>query len=217
MIRVSRTRITIDDLLNYEKVVIRENGHLCFYESQVSEIELSIHKFGQNVDVIEFLQRILQKHFRGFYYSATGVIFTKDSQNDYIEDTEEARKKWLKSYLTCSLSSSRGMMPCSKKYNPLAVKVHQYDFTFSGCHVNYPEMVCPYIRSAEGPSVFFVKQKLEYSIDDKVIDFVYNNREHEEVTREEIISAYKLFEEDFRPAFESINALSRDSKKNIIP
>lgn len=207
------TEMTIEQLLNYEKVVITEHDHMCFYDVNGSEIEFDIHKYGQNIDVIAFLQRILHKHFQGFYYSANGVIFTKDSQEDYIENTENARIKWLKSYLTCSLSSSRGMMPCLKSYIPLAVNVHQYDFTFNEYHVDYPEMVCPYIRSAEGSSyTFFVKQKLEYNIDDKVIDFVYNNRKHKDVTRDEIVNTYKLFEEDFRPAFESINAPSKDGK-----
>ena len=77
------------------------------------------------------------------------------------------------------------------------------EFTFDDFKLDYPIMVCPFIRKYEDEGDFYSHTKcLEFNVDDSVIDYVYKHRKNTCVTKEEISAAYARLKEEYAPALE---------------
>ena len=106
-------------------------------------------------------------------------------------------------------------MPCNFKYKDLEVERIAYESTFAEFSKDYPVMICPYIREYSGRISFWGNAiKLTYSVDDEVIEKVYENRKNKDVTKAQIKSAYEIFKTDFKDVVQKINQEKADKIKS---
>lgn len=92
-------------------------------------------------------------------------------------------------------------MPCNEKYDALRINSDWYEPTFYGYNFDVPVMLCPYLHTPD--------DKLKFLVDDELINYVYEHRYHQEVTKEQIKETYDMFHEDFKKVEER---LSREDK-----
>lgn len=196
--------VTIADLLKVKSVKCDDT---CMSFVSEDGVEKKVKNHQNSIDYFNFLKYVLHTEFKWFSYSKDGVVATKVKVGELIEDDEKTYEKWWKDYLHSNYAYSRQVMPCLGKYIKLAVRNHPYEFTFSGYGIDYPKMICPYIRQVNGKSsLFFIKDELKYDVDERVIDYVYRNRADEIVTKEDIKESYKRFEQDFSSIVAEVNA-----------
>jgi hypothetical protein len=109
--------------------------------------------------------------------------------------------------------SSRMIIPCMKKYSKLRLKDEareNYVFHFKFNHelrFSYPKMLSPYRRLETEDSHGILKEELN----EKIFDWVFQNRYNEDTTKAEIIACYNSFCKDFN--LKEINK----PEKNKIP
>lgn len=156
-------------------------------------------------DEITFLYMMLGQNYNRFVFTKEAINITTGSPLIEIEDSDEARLAWLKSYKWKYYA--RGTMPCPQRYSVLEVQDVWREFTFDDFGLDYPIMVCPFVRRYEDEGDFYHHTKcLEYDVDDTIIEYVYKHRKHIEVTKEEISLAYDRLREEYALALERMNA-----------
>jgi hypothetical protein len=207
-------RCTIEELLNSDRIhVYKDSRFIDFYNKEDEKyFEKRGHDFFYN-----FLLCVVHGNFRGIQFTAEGIHIHKERVTELIAKDHETRKEWLDQYARFSsfvefdsyfdvphfdpnrYLYSRENMPCNERYKKLAVKNDWYEPTFHGLNFEYPVMVCPFVRLGFG---YF--KKLEYLVDDKVIDYVFEHRVDPSVTKEQIKETYNLFYEDFKQAAEEV-------------
>jgi hypothetical protein len=97
-------------------------------------------------------------------------------------------------------------MPCPPRYAVLEVDNAWLEMTFDDFGLDYPIMVCPFVRRYEDDGDFFHHTKsLEYDVDDAIIEYVYNHRKNASVTKEEISLAYSRLRDEYEPALRALN------------
>lgn len=206
-------KIKIEELLKAEKIT---------YDSSHQHPVLSFYIDGTLHDLIgdyravsrgifEFMSHIIGENYHPLF-GENVVMWTKNAGNDYIENTDKARTRWMKSYLN-ERHYARDLMPCNDCYKELEVERSRYEFTFARFTNDYPVMICPYVRVfSEKVSLWSFPIKLEYSIDETVIDKVYEERKNKDVTKEQIIAAYERFKNDFDGIVQKINQEKEEEK-----
>ncbi|MFW6047256.1 MAG: ATP-binding protein, partial [Candidatus Woesearchaeota archaeon] len=124
------------------------------------------------------------------------VFFTKGKQKSPI--SQDKLKTILKN-LKGSFSSSRRIIPCLEEFFPLRLKdnafipyVYHYKFD-ENIYLPYPKMLSPYVSEEYETR----KYRLKEVLNDKVYNWVYDNRYDTKTTRKEIVESYKLFIETF--------------------
>lgn len=211
-------KMTIEQLLKAKIIT---------YDSRPQDSILSFYVESEQYDLIEKF-RIVSREIFDFichiigkdYHPSFGedvITWTKDTRNDYIENTDKARKRWMKQYLN-KTHYARGLMPCNKYYKELEVEKSRYESTFARFTNDYPVMICPYVRDFDQKvSLWSFPIKLEYSIDEIVIDKVYEERKNKDVTKEQIQAAYERFKNDFDNVVQEINQEKqiKDKKNNF--
>lgn len=211
-------KMTIEQLLKAKIIT---------YDSRPQDSILSFYVESEQYDLIEKF-RIVSREIFDFichiigkdYHPSFGedvITWTKDTRNDYIENTDKARKRWMKQYLN-KTHYARGLMPCNKYYKELEVEKSRYESTFARFTNDYPVMICPYVRDFnQKVSLWSFPIKLEYSIDEIVIDKVYEERKNKDVTKEQIQAAYERFKNDFDNVVQEINQEKqiKDKKNNF--
>ena len=166
--------------------------------------KLSEHSNRINRDEITFLYMMLGQYYNRFVFKKDAIHITNGIPLVEIEDSEEARLKWLRSY-KCKYYA-RGTMPCSQRYAALEVDSGCVEMTFNEFGLDYPIMVCPFVRRYEDDGDFFHHTKcLEYDVDDDIIEYVYNHRKNASVTKEEISLAYSRLRDEYEPALRALN------------
>ncbi|MBP1629530.1 MAG: hypothetical protein H6Q15_423 [Bacteroidetes bacterium] len=112
---------------------------------------------------------------------------------------------WFRNYAS-KLEYARGVMPCEKKYEKLMLRndfafQDIIDDTFYMFNIEYPKMICPYIRTN---SKYCKKRILKLSYD-SLCEFVYENRKEKGTTLKEIEDTYKVFVEDTKKIIRNVN------------
>ena len=206
-------KMTIEQLLKAKIVT---------YDSRPQDSILSFYVESEQYDLIEKF-RIVSREIFDFicyiigkdYHPSFGkdvITWTKDTRTDYIENTGNARKRWMKQYLN-ETHYARGLMPCNERYKELEVEKSRYESTFAWFTNDYPVMICPYVRVFDQKaSLWNFPIKLEYSIDETVINKVYEERKNKDVTKEQIQAAYERFKNDFDDVVQKINQEKADKR-----
>lgn len=162
---------------------------------------LPVHSNRRSRDELIFLYMMLGQYYNRFVFTKDAIHITKGESLIEIEDSDEARLEWLKSYK--HKYYARGTMPCPSRFSVLEVDDVWREFTFDDFKLDYPIMVCPFIRKYEDEGDFYSHTKcLEFNVDDSVIDYVYKHRKNTCVTKEEISAAYARLKEEYAPALE---------------
>ena len=163
-----------------------------------------VHSNKQSRDELTFLYMMLGRIYNRFVYTKDAIIITNGDPLIEIEDSDEARLKWLRSYKWKYYA--RGTMPCPPRYAVLEVDNAWLEMTFDDYGLDYPIMVCPFVRRYEDDGDFFPHTKsLEYDVDDAIIEYVYNHRKNASVTKEEISLAYSRLRDEYAPALRALN------------
>jgi hypothetical protein len=191
---------TINELLEADHIqyTIEDDYRLLeFYQKNIKKVFFSIRHWEP---FSGFLFSILYKTFSSIQFRKDGIHIIRKNERiaDYIVNDNKTRTKWLK----CTLSiphhlSAREYMPCNERYKPLEIKGSPdtgFLWRFEG--FSYPRMASPFVSSSE---------KIEYKVNDQVIDFVYNHRANKTVTKEQIRESYELFKRDWQKALDAVN------------
>lgn len=93
-------------------------------------------------------------------------------------------------------SSARMIIPCTKEFFTLRIKdnahasyVFPYVFDYNISKIPFPKMMSPFVREKTGRE----KSMFKKVINDKLLDWVFNNRFDIKTTKEQIESSYKDF------------------------
>ena len=166
--------------------------------------KLPLHSNRRSRDVITFLYMMLGRYYNRFVFTKDAIHITHGSPLVEIDDSEEARMAWLNRYM--GMYYARGTMPCPSRYAALEIDYGWLESTFDDFELEYPIMVCPYVRKYEDDGDFYSRTKsLEYDVDDAIIDFVYKHRTNASVTKEEISEAYAKLRDEYDPALRALN------------
>lgn len=166
------------------------------------ELTIRIRGGSPSYDYTDFFLYKASEIFTAFSKSTTPktnvreVFFTKGKQTSPIsQDTLKTILKNLKG----SFSSSRRIIPCLEEFFPLRLKdnafipyVYPYKFD-ENIYLPYPKMLSPYVSEEYETR----KYRLKEVLNDKVYNWVYDNRYDTKTTRKEIVESYKLFIETF--------------------
>lgn len=127
----------------------------------------------------------------------TEIIYNKKFEPCTINDNEIKKifdNRIIRYY------SSRMFIPCFNGFEKLRVKDDSskyYVYEYKLCdyvNINYPKILSPYIYVN-----VFDNVKIELSLNEKIYDWVFENRFDVTTTKEEIIEAYNQFIEKFKP------------------
>lgn len=206
---------TIRQLLTFSRVeyISKNSAELQFFKNGYKKASFTANRNSLriDIDVFNFLCNILHTKFTNISYTANSIVLTKKHIGDIIEDTNEAKIRWFKNYLSNG-TYARGYMPCVPAYEKLRLKDRPLDSTFMQFGGMHPIMICPYSKSAmDYYSVFMTYKKLEYCVDETVVEYVYEHRYDEATTKEEIFEAFERFKSEYDPIVEIVNGL--DKKK----
>jgi len=121
------------------------------------------------------------------------LVFTKGQQEDPVSSEE------LKSILKQGYYSSRIIVPCLKKYNNIRIKddayksyIYKYPFD-QNLNFPYPKMLSPFIHEDN----FTEDKNLKLVLNEKLYDWVFENRYDEKITLEGIKEGYEEFLQEF--------------------
>jgi hypothetical protein len=124
------------------------------------------------------------------------IYYTKEIQKSVVpnDDIQGIVKNLLNDYPV----SARAIIPCIEEYFDLRIKdgvyapyVHHY-FVDDNIYLSFPKMLSPFVREEVDK-----KKSLKVVVNDKVIDWVYENRFNSDVSKETIKEKYKSFCELF--------------------
>lgn len=162
---------------------------------------------GFDYSLYDFILHMAQKFGYSLCFIKGGVVLKK-IKSDVFNESIEALEDMLSRYLSNG-EQARGLFPCSDKYSALMINkdafMNQRETFVS---YEYPRMVCPYIR------VFDLEQSddpisLEYSIDEKVIKTVFDNRLDKSVTKDQIKKAYAELKKEWVSIVERVNTKAK--------
>lgn len=193
------------ELLEAHHIIMKKRNTLYFFSNDDKDncyFELDPESHNTSYELFRFLCHIIHTYFCGIQYTANGVLISKTQTSQYICD--DARKEWLQHYLNNVLSYARGTMPCDIKYKALEIQNGWRDSTFSPILFEYPVMVCPYIRKSKSNDRFWGEHDLEFLVDEKTIEYVYEHRKNLDISKEQIKDCYELFHQDCIEAEKSI-------------
>jgi len=187
---------TIDKLIfSSKKVPINEQFNKDEFIFTKKKKQLEIITYHHNSNITEFIKKISPKYFNSIKIKNTQnqIIISKKDQKSPIKFKE------IKSFLIQHKNFSYGTrvkIPCHKKYNHLRLKDNAFipwlwNIYSNSINIPIPSMLSPYFTIQEDEN-----KKLKYRIDDKLIDWVYNNRYDETTTKEDIKATYEQFRKD---------------------
>ncbi|GAB6395281.1 MAG: ATP-binding protein [Bacteroidales bacterium] len=206
-----KTKITIDSTEKEMETLINDidsvkiiNGiHFFKDEFNLNEKELTIklyHKSCQYDFTLFFLEKLVESNSFAYYKCNDEILFKKEQQKNPISEDE------LKRILSKGcFHYARSLVPCPvEKYSKLRLKDHAFipyvnrESFLNDINLPYPKMVSPYLSIETVPA----ETKIEPQLNDKLYQWVYENRYDKKVTLEEI----KLEYEQFIKEYDNINA-----------
>jgi hypothetical protein len=157
--------------------------------------KLEIIIYGRGNNTTDFIKKITPRYFNSIILneSKNQIRVLKQGQKSPIKFKE------IKSFLIKHKNFSYGTrvtIPCYKKYNNLRLKDNAYipwlwNIYSTSINLPIPFMLSPYFCIENNEN-----KKLEYRVNNKLIDWVYKNRYNETTTKEEIKTTYEQFREN---------------------
>ena len=208
-INVGDKELTFKELLNsieslkliYDNNISTKFGDDFFLQDK--ELSIRIRGGSPSYDYTDFFLYKASELFTSFSKSTTPqtnireVLFTKERQTSPIskEDFEVMLKN-----LTGGFFSARRIFPCLDEFFALRLKdnafvpyVYPYHFD-ENIYLPYPKMLSPYVSEEYETRKFRLKEVLN----DKLYDWVYENRYDIKTTRKEIVETYQRFLNTFK-------------------
>ena len=151
-----------------------------------------------------FLYKACDKVFTSFLKdtnptsNVVEVLYTKEKQTSPIK--KEGLEKILNNQLKENYFSSRTIIPCLEEFFSLRLKddafiSHVYQYRFDDhIYLPCPKMLSPFVYEEYEER----KYRLNEVLNDKIYDWVFENRYDSETTKEKITESYSLFIETFK-------------------
>lgn len=149
----------------------------------------------------DFVVTKLSQFFSYVCFEKGNYILSNTPREDYVAEDWDTQILLLYKYKKQHVFA-RDYFPCNKKY--AALRINQ-DYALYPYSAKVPAMVCPYKRIF-GFGKYDDAIRLEYDVDDEVIDYVYNRRYDQSVTKEQIKAAYEQFAQDYEYALGYVNS-----------
>ena len=200
--------ITIKEILSLTHLILKDVLSLTNNRFELDQNSLTIITHLQYAKYPDqnFLVRIARNHFQYISYEELYegtdnlIKLSKEKIGDVVSEKYLAKLIGnLDQLQKDHFSFARHFIPCIGKLNRLRVKWEsQADYVrpYIGSRyydIVYPKMLSPYISHKDVHEQVTIKEALN----DKVYDWVYENRYHESTTREQIIEGYRQFMEEF--------------------
>ena len=191
---IERIRIIYDNPLNSSESDV--------FELNDKELVIKFRGSSPKQDVTDFFLFKASEMFTSIERSGVGVRGFKEvlyTKGKYASPISEETLKMVLKNLKDGFSTARRFIPCLKDFVPLRLKddAHMpYVFTYDFDNINYvkyPKMLSPFIAEYKEDRNY----KLKVVLNEKVYDWVYENRYNEKTTKEEIIETYREFVEAY--------------------
>jgi hypothetical protein len=170
------------------------------YQKENSKLTIDIKEHGNQIT--SFILSIISRYFKTVNFDMINnkKSFTKkEGEHKFTEDDIYEILKKQKEF-----NFSRSKIPCLKKYEKLRLKTDAHkswlrELDINAYRIKIPSMLSPYFSLCEDEDYMFScrNAKLEYRVNDKLIEWVYKNRYDKKTTKAEIKSAYEQFKADF--------------------
>lgn len=221
---VKSERKTIGDLIECDEVEFSNDCKLLNFK--FSEINNSfIVSWNPDCDSeFFFLLYMLKYYYTQIVYKDNCLHLTKIKSQPQItfslSETEAAKIRLMEEYLNNG-KNARDMCYCEPKYKKLmsvdGAKHHRIYNQLKYLWLEYDFMVSPYkrINNQCVDGVNCSSKKLEYSVDDTLINYVYKHRVDENVTKEEIRALYDEYKKEYDPIVEIINKRQCHNKQGV--
>ncbi|MCL2598017.1 MAG: ATP-binding protein [Paludibacter sp.] len=190
----------MEKLINeIENVTITKSGNFRNdeYELNQKELIIKLYDFHCANDYTYFLlEKLIESNSFAFYKTNDKeILFKKEKQKSPIPDDKlkEILKKGYSHY-------ARDIIPCIERYFKLRLKNDAFipyvnrDYFLYDINLPYPKMVSPYISIETD----YRNSHWEVKLNDKLYNWVYENRYDEKTTLEEIKKAYDEFVKEFK-------------------
>lgn len=207
---------TLKEICTFEKIIFREIVDTSpMFTDDMQKMPLPSFIVDQNnaiiicykyhCDDILFLHKIIRDQYIhtciNFYensWKKHEIFFSKVKIDNVISDME----LWLEMYMHTT-HYHRGVMPCSTKYEKLAIKPNNMLRVYCGIFAYQgPLMVCPYTKIYK--KFYCVGLKYD-TLSDSLFSYVYENRLNVDVTLDEIKDMYYQFKEETKDIINKIN------------
>jgi hypothetical protein len=198
-ITVDSTEKEMETLINeIESVKIINGTHFFKDEFNLNEKELTIKLYQKSCHydyTLFFLEKLIETNSFAYYKTDNDhIVLKKEKQISPVSDN--LLKQMLKP--NCC-HYARNIIPCIEKYFKLRLRDNAFiayvnrDLFLNYINLPYPKMVSPYLSIETTPK----ETKFETQLNDKLYNWVYENRYDEETTLEEIKKAYDDFLKEF--------------------
>lgn len=207
--------IPLGDLLtadSIERIYKDSEADLLVFEMRGVKYEVS-YEYDTLYWTYMFIIKMAQKQNYSLTFKEDSIVLYK-GESSIIEDTPVAREKRMYEYMRHA-NNARGLFPCEEKYSALQVNKEAFSKWEYGQDIfDYPYMICPYVRKYNF-DYSDEAVRLEYDVDAKVLNTVYENRVDSTITKEQIRRAYDAFKNDWNPIVEKVNAKAKKEPPQI--
>ncbi len=194
----------VDLLRESKKIVIKNNDkpkstREDVYEFNNSELSMYLHNLRPSFAFTKFFILKIYEYFTAVESridvqdQARTVIYSKENQGSPIPDEE-----LLNILKNTTRYRARVTIPCLERYFDLRINDDSHTPYLSHYNLDgnfyypFPKMLSPFIKQTNQADQCILKE----DINDKLIDWVYDNRYNTETTKQQIIKAYKIFCDD---------------------
>ena len=198
-------QVTIAEIMTAQEVVYacntsQRNVKYMMFTINNQDVRLAKLSSVYTDKVFDFVLTKLSQYYSCLYYEHGNCILSNTPREEYVADDKETQMQLLYVYKRQHVFA-RDYLPCNNKYAVLRIN---QDYSFYPYSVKVPAMVGPYKRIF-GSVKYDDAIGLEYDVDDEIIDYVYNRRYDQSVTKEQIKAAYEQFAKDYEAALKEIN------------
>lgn len=192
---------TVESLkLIYDRRINTHYGDI--YEIKDKELSISLRGGSPTYDYTTFLLGKFSERMTSIQKmedvddNVKQIVFSKKEQGNPVEESEIKR---ILIHTKNSVYSSRCIIPCIERFFKLRLKddaheayVYHYKLDYY-LNLPYPKMLSPYISVEDGNS----KTELQLVLNDKLYDWVFENRYDQKTTLEEIKEYYQKFIDEY--------------------
>lgn len=199
-------QVIIEEIISSSEVTYTRdktpiNANFLIFNVDGQEVTLGKKSAFYSEKVFEFVVAKVSQTFSSIRYVNGRYILNNTPTDEFVASDKDSQILMLYNYKN-QHTFARDYYPCNGKY--AALRINQ-DYTFYPFSVKVPAMVCPYKR-VFGYGKYDDAQRLVYDVDDEIIDYVYNRRHDQSVTKEQIKAAYELFAQDYEYALGYVNS-----------
>ena len=195
-INVGNEEKTMENLINEVETVKIIDGNFLKDEFELNQKELIIkicNRSCNNDYSVFFLAKLIMTNLFSFYMDEKEIVFKREQQKNPV--TDDFLRTILKGY-NDFFKTARNIIPCNiEKYMKLRLTdkisvyyINRQNFLYD-IHLPYPQMLSPYISE----EIEINNSYLKLQLNEKLYNWVYENRFGHSTTIEEIKNAYEDF------------------------